>query len=362
MGHIETNKCKFITRDDFHKHRAEQQIERDALEEIMGTAYQNSTITPTMASDLDSSNGGISLLDNERVHLDRDWQGNPRSNPTMSTYNYPSTHGDALPQGMSDLSLSQYPALTATPAHRANPAQSNVGNASTLQTNNGDLLDIQEEPEVRPSKPRTLIGDNNVWGNNRLVSSQRRPQRAPSSNLLDTASSINLLDSTISNNTAATKGTRQVTNAGGRSNLIPPAAQPENQDPNARFAQVQTQAAKPPILSRLDLHRYWDGIQGCYICPSSTCGKRIYSPKAFEEHLISDAHIVGKVQCPSCLKKFKTTTALVAHAESGSIKCDLRNSAEYDLAMRTMTAGLIKIDGTWRDGSIKYDSVPVNQW
>lgn len=353
MGHIENNKCKVITRDDFLKRRAEQQIERDALEELQGSVGQHLTQITSVGSDPDSNNGGISLLDNERAHLERDWQGNPISDPRTSA------RGNSLSQGLSELSINRYPPLMATRA-QAN-TQSKV--PTWPAQNNGDLLDVQETPEVRPSKPKTLIGDNNVWGtNNRLVQSRPQPQRVPSSssNLLDTASSLNLLGSTMTVESAATRGTtRQSTTANSKTNTVPPAARPENPDPNASYAQIQTQSSKPRFPSHLELHRFWDSIQGVYICPGNNCGARISNPSAFEAHLVSAAHVAQKVQCPSCLKKFKTTTALVAHAESGSVRCDLRNSTEYDLMLRQMTAGLISADGNWRDGSVKYESNPI---
>lgn len=364
MGHVENNKCKTITRDDFHKHRAEREIENEALEELNGRQYQYATaIQPTGAvsigSDPASSNGGMSLLDNERVHLEKDWRGNPRPDPRPSSRDDSHIQADPLSQGFSDLSINRYPPLMATRPQSRKP-QNDV--PTWPAQNNGDLMDVQEQPEVRPSKPKTLIGDNNVWGaNNRLVQSRpQQPQRAPSSssNLLDTASSLNFLGSTMSANTAATRGTTQ--NNG--TSTIPPAARPENQDPNAPFTQIQFQDAKPRLPSRLELHRYWDSIQSCYICPGARCGQRITSVSAFEAHLLSPAHVGAKVQCPSCLKKFKTATALVAHAESGSLKCDVRNSMEYDKVIRDITAGLIKVDGTWRDGSVKYESQPVDQW
>lgn len=366
MSHIEQNNCKVITSDDFYKHRSEQQIEREELEELEGSVYQYSNMKPLVGSEPDS-NGGISLLDNERVNLERDWQGKARFDPGVISPHPPTNNVDPSCQGVSEMTMDNYPALKATRLGEIHPIQQDIEEGSqttNLGQSGSDLLGPQSEPEAWSAQPENFMGDNNVWQNNTIASSgPRAPRapRAPSSNLLDTVSSVGSLGSAVTSQTAATRGSRQ-SRATGRSDLIPPAAKAENQDPNAPYAQVQTQAPKPRLPSRLDLQRYWNSIQECYICPGSRCGQRILSVQEFEQHLLSSAHVGGKVQCPSCLKKFKTTTALVAHAESWSTKCDLKNSAEYDLALRSMTAGLIRLDGTWRDGNVKYESVPVSKW
>lgn len=370
MGHVEGNKCKTITRDDFHKHRAERDIEREALEEIMGVEFQNSTAIDTIGSQPDSLHGGISLLDNERVVLEPDWQDHSQYDPRTADGSRPETQANQISKQMLNLAINQYPPLTA--ARGKGDTQSQYGTDHITRGDSSDLWNVEEEPEVWPRKPNTLIGNHNVWGNNNnnnnvwnnpRSNASQRPQ-SPSSNLLDTASSVNLLESTVSKNTAATRGTHRSTTTWDTSNTnpLPPSARPENLDPNHPHTHIQTAPPKRPVPSRLDLHRYWDPIQSCYICPSFKCGQRIPHIAAFEDHLRSGVHVVERVECPSCLKKFKTTTALVAHAESGSVKCDLRNSAEYDLALRNITAGMIRVDGTWRDGSVKYESVPVNQW
>lgn len=65
--------------------------------------------------------------------------------------------------------------------------------------------------------------------------------------------------------------------------------------------------------------------------------------------------------CPSCFKKFKTTAALVQHCESASVRCQIRNSENYNERLDLMTGGLIEVKGIHPDGSIKYEASDV-QW
>jgi len=370
MGHIENNRCKIITRDDFHRHRAEQQIEKDAFEELQGGALHGESVI-SIGSDSDPF-GGASLLENQRIPMSQDWQGAPQEDMWGVGSERYDRRASNMSRQMTDLALDKYPALVANSSARPSTSNAlpssrqveNNSNASGSTAATGDLLDMKEEPKVRPGRP--VFGNNNVWEANRAARAQRPPVRETSSNLLDSTSSVNLLDSSImGKETVATRGTRPShTSYPGHTDhgFIPAAARPENQDPNAPNATIQTRS-QPRVPSYARIQTYWNEIEQCYVCPGDRCGRKLRSIKAFEEHLNSAAHVGGMVQCPSCLKKFKTTTALVAHAESGSTRCDLRKTEEFDLAMQQITAGLIKVEGTWSGaGNAKFASVPIGQW
>lgn len=81
---------------------------------------------------------------------------------------------------------------------------------------------------------------------------------------------------------------------------------------------------------------------------------------ALEAHLLSPAHTGGDSRCPFCLKMFKTTTALVQHAESASTRCKIRETVQYGQAMDIFTGGLIETQGYHQDGTIKYKAVDPN--
>lgn len=97
----------------------------------------------------------------------------------------------------------------------------------------------------------------------------------------------------------------------------------------------------------------------------STHRKSFTQSFALEAHLLSPTHTGGKTRCPYCLKIFKSTTALVQHAESATTRCKLRESAHFGEAMDAFTGGLIETHGYNPDGSIKYRAAEIKvepQW
>ena len=368
MSHIENNKCKHITKDDFHKHRAEQQIERDAFDEMTGGLYHGASAMPGSTSDVGR---GPNLLDDQRVpmELGQDWQDAAAEDlrraghgSSVGSVGVPGT----ITESMSALAIDKYPPLKAvTTSSTRRQLDTDTSSATTSNSQGKDLLDITKEAEVKPGIPS--IGNHNVWtSHNRPTSlTSQGPNTRQSPSLNQKASGINLLDfdSTVNGTTfgrsssVATRGTLPT-----QPPSIPPSAPPPNLDPNAPNAQIQLKPSRLILPTHLDLQSYWSPISQTYICPGTKCGRSLRSVQEFHDHLLSGAHVGGTVQCPSCLKRFKTTTALVAHAESGSMRCDLRNSAEYDLVMRSITAGLIRVDGTWSSGGHKFAAVPVDQW
>lgn len=405
MGHIEQNKCKVIKRDDFHKHRAEVQVEKDALEEILapseftGSAViHSSTKTTTDSTDSDLG-GGTSLADDERAQQLPHWQeraprgGDPFedrhtslakqmaalavdryppleaarqqtsavTSTSNSTQGAPRPWGAARSGGTSAYGGSQNTSTSRHMTQADQPARARWEYASTrapLSDTSSDLLgSVTSRGKSVDEDDHPIFKD--AWGGEKLP---RMPLRRTSENLLDSASSVNLMHSSVvSNDSGATRGTRP-SQLPARSGIVPAAAKAENQDPNAPYAQVQTVTQVPDRMPR-SLDMYWNSVLGCYVCPGLNCGKKLASPKEFQTHLLTGVHAVSSVQCPSCLKRFKTTTALIAHAESGSTKCELRKTEDFDREIRAITAGLIKVDGNWSGaGNAKFESVPVEDW
>lgn len=370
MGHIEQNKCKFIGRDDFHKHRAEQQIVKDAIAELTDP-YSGATVLTSGSSEIDGRVAGINLLENERVSAyPVDWEGNIiGSSATESTS--PSGDQATLSNSVRD-NLDRYPALKAT----SRAASSGAMHVSEGQ--NAELLDVQQQPQVR--QPAPLQG---AWATKSLPVRSKQPSSSSSvANASEPAqhddASSDLLGSSIhpanawqsfqqrnvarsnlqhssASSIAAIHNSESNT---GRSILVSPRSGNSNTDPDAHI-QVQ---ARLRLQTQFNLQKYWNSIEQVYVCPGIKCGKRLRSQKEFEDHLLSGAHSSNTVRCPSCMKKFQTTTALLNHIESGSIKCRVREAADIDSVLREVTAGMIALKGFGEDGRLQYQSVPVEEW
>lgn len=122
--------------------------------------------------------------------------------------------------------------------------------------------------------------------------------------------------------------------------------------------------------------RYYSPYAEKFLCPKLPCGyddldtlpecwltrEPPYS-KVFKTaggligHLRSTAHGNRTYQCPYCLKKFKSLTAIVAHAEQSSVHCQIRDSDNYDAFIHQLTAGIIDVGADrHEDGTISYET------
>lgn len=366
MAHIERDECDVISQDEFHKHRNEQQLQKEALENMEGSGYHGGG---AQLSTTDSEAGGVDLLDRDiRVSMgtsgeDDDDVWGSASATGLTSQNFSRGVGQlrTISQGVGSLSLHKYPPLHAQARNDEEGATSGMP-----RTTKDDLLDTSERPAERTSASTSQPLTESVWTRHRPArpAQQKFPQQRDSTNKLDYDESV----STVSTNLLGT----QITAATSRPSssvaanpsaisvphLIPPSARPDTNQPN----QSIKVAPAPARLHRNDIQQYWSPIEHNYICPGQRCGLKFPSPAAFEAHLLTGVHMVGTVQCPSCLKRFKTTTGLIAHIESGSVRCDIKQGAEFDLMLREISAGLLGLASTGADGFVRYKSLAPSEW
>jgi hypothetical protein len=62
----------------------------------------------------------------------------------------------------------------------------------------------------------------------------------------------------------------------------------------------------------------------------------------------------AKLRCPGCLRQYQSATALVQHAESQAIKCQIRESNEYKAAVDQITGGFVNTAGRHQDHTVRY--------
>ena len=127
-------------------------------------------------------------------------------------------------------------------------------------------------------------------------------------------------------------------------------------------ASVQPKTSEPktsvnpydPETPGFNARLYYSPYSKEYKCPYPRCNKRHQSERAFLSHLRSPAHRDERLQCHICLNYFKTATALTQHCESQGIRCNVRNTARYDVAVEGMTSGTATVDGRHADDTVKY--------
>jgi hypothetical protein len=62
----------------------------------------------------------------------------------------------------------------------------------------------------------------------------------------------------------------------------------------------------------------------------------------------------AKLRCPGCLRQYQSATALVQHAESQAVKCQIRDSQEYKTAVDQITGGFVDTAGRHKDHTVRY--------
>ncbi|GLA15895.1 hypothetical protein AnigIFM62618_002452 [Aspergillus niger] len=96
---------------------------------------------------------------------------------------------------------------------------------------------------------------------------------------------------------------------------------------------------------------YFSSFSGKFICP---CKAEFSSMKDFEEHVVTKTNQNRSIQCPGCLRVFKTAAALVAHCESVSTRCKVNKGLHFSQVINDISGGLVKSVGHFEDGSVEY--------
>lgn len=61
-----------------------------------------------------------------------------------------------------------------------------------------------------------------------------------------------------------------------------------------------------------------------------------------KDHIILE-HRITRMKCPSCLKYFKSVTALMAHCESHSTRCQINKADDFNIFLDKMTGGFLSV-------------------
>jgi hypothetical protein len=334
MSHIENDECSVIRLTDFQMQRAEKQLSKDTWVE------ETEPYSVTSPSEERTNVTVRSLLDD-----------GPRRERSLS---------NALGGPISTVSHEHFPALGAQAA--ANP---NIDTKSQANTNNLINFDdpVKDMARLNISQPPLQARQRNV------LNARNEPGPDEFENAVGLRGWLNSVNSTTNppsdnHSEVASLYNRRVPESVVSSNFIPPSVRAADPNPAANFKRLITMPAHSIISStnRLEFERFWDSLRQEYVCPGEKCHRGFKTRLDFQKHLLSSAHVGGSVTCPSCLKKFATTTAWVAHCESASKKCDIRNSADFNNVMREVTGGVLGTSGFLDDGTVKYVAPEIQEW
>ncbi|EXJ55499.1 hypothetical protein A1O7_08426 [Cladophialophora yegresii CBS 114405] len=340
MRHIEQDECQVISIQDFQMQRAERQIQKQAWETdvepfgVAPSARHHRSITKTKAIQ--------DLLDADPTNIQGHSQADLSHGPDSVT------------------SQAQYPPLVqphVNPAAQANrPPNVNTKPSSNLIDLNGTERALSNLNINQPT-----------WAFDRPSAQQPPPQYANDPRIKNWVTSVRTAAATPPADNASEVASMYDKPAVAVSDLstsVPPPSTQALPNTNAPRQHVIRMPAHTVVSTNapLDIEKYWDPIRQVYGCPTTKCRRQFRTAEQFRTHLLSSAHIGGQVTCPSCLKKFATTAAWVAHTESASKKCNIRTSFDYNHVMREITGGVLGTRGFNEDGSIKFVAPKIDQW
>jgi hypothetical protein len=331
MKHIEDDECEIVRLKDFQMQRAEKQLQKDAWV-AESDPFSINPVDPLHPTQMKVS-GGASLLDS----------GPEQTGSSLTT---------AFGGPISTTSQNHFPPLPTAAADGMSGlgAKSQVTGTSLMKFDEPvqemSKLTISQTPnhQNHSDGPQESNDTGTILGWLHAVNSSTKP---PSDNQSAVASMYDrkASPSMLSENN-------------------PPAARAQDPNPATSQRHITTMPAQPPLFaaSKEGVARFWDHVCQKYVCPGPRCHQSFKSALAFQNHLASSAHVGGTVVCPSCLKRFASTTAWVAHSSSASKKCNIRQSADYNNVIREITGGLIGTEGFLEDGTVRYIAPKIEEW
>lgn len=110
-----------------------------------------------------------------------------------------------------------------------------------------------------------------------------------------------------------------------------------------------------PLSADWNPERFYDSITSRYNCPF-VCELTWDTPADLNQHINSD-HRMTRMKCLSCLKYFKSATALMAHCESRGSKCQVNKADNYNIFLDRVSGGFLGVDEKTRPDHLNNPAV-----
>lgn len=78
-------------------------------------------------------------------------------------------------------------------------------------------------------------------------------------------------------------------------------------------------------------------------------------------HLTSGIHQGTDHRCLKCLKHFKTPAALIAHMESNSVRCHIKETDHFATMLSVTSGGFLTVAGRHADGTVKISASTMEE-
>lgn len=103
-----------------------------------------------------------------------------------------------------------------------------------------------------------------------------------------------------------------------------------------------------------DPDRLYNPLIERYCCPFPFCGETCKQNMDLSRHITS-IHRITEFRCPSCLRLFKSATALVAHCETASARCRISGTRKFGQAIDEFSGGFLEVKGKKRPDVNRFD-------
>ncbi|KAF2686662.1 hypothetical protein K458DRAFT_429632 [Lentithecium fluviatile CBS 122367] len=103
--------------------------------------------------------------------------------------------------------------------------------------------------------------------------------------------------------------------------------------------------------------RFYDSVIQLYFCPF-ICEQTFKSIEEMDNHIMS-SHRISRMKCPSCLKYYKSVTALMAHCESRGAKCQVNKADDFNIFLNKLTGGFLSVEEKVRPDHLHNPTVMV---
>lgn len=103
-----------------------------------------------------------------------------------------------------------------------------------------------------------------------------------------------------------------------------------------------------------DPDRLYNPLIERYCCPFPFCGENFKQNIDLSRHITS-IHRITDFRCPSCLRLFKSATALVAHCETASARCRISGTRKFGQVIDEFSGGFLEVKGKKRPDLNRFD-------
>ncbi|KAL1961114.1 hypothetical protein VTO42DRAFT_3059 [Malbranchea cinnamomea] len=336
MSHIERDDCRVLGVEKYKANRVKKQVIKAALKQVLGASSSSHLITGATCSGSgasDNEGGGVSLVD---FLSETDQEKMQR------------TANDAIEEAIGKMRLQSKHEFDASPQdskiQHGTEERPFTGEATRTHGNGEEKQDSQAPS---PARPNELASDSkNVDPYEDLMQFTEASRCPPVTTPVRTAARPNadLLFEFSPNQEPSSPGS--VARNESRRNYV------------SDWGKVRETVAprESPVATvtgglLLDADRFYNSVLGMYVC---ACDQTFKTAIELERHIASGVHAAGVVRCPSCFRIFKTHTALVAHIESATTRCYIKESMNFGQLMDDISGGLIETAGYNTDGSVRF--------